>query len=171
MRIRSTSTSRSSTAKLAAAALISLCLALQATASDSLCRNAFLKLAGGAVNSSLPFEIWPQGSRFFQLEGRDILAATIDGGSDQLSQNEALQLAFRSMVRVEHEYFKRKEDSPFKAPLLGPAGPRTAIRRGLPGSANVILACLQAPRAAREKALSPPDRQRQPGKLASERHA
>jgi len=42
------------------------------------------------------------------------------------------------------------EDSPFKAPLLGPAGPRTAIRRGLPGSANVILACLQAPRAARE---------------------
>ncbi len=74
----------------------------------SRCSKAFSRLAPEGSTVALKHETWARDSRYFQLEGRDILAAADDSGSDQLAQNEALQLAFRSMVRVEYEYLNRK---------------------------------------------------------------
>ncbi len=75
---------------------------------SSNCAQVFARLAPGSSGRGLAYESWSKESRYFQLEGRDILAAADDGGSDRLAQNEALQLAFRSMVRVEYEYLNRK---------------------------------------------------------------
>jgi hypothetical protein len=72
------------------------------------CAQLFARLSPELSGRELAYESWAKESRYFQLEGKDILAAADDGGSDQLAQNEALQLAFRSMVRVEHEYLHRK---------------------------------------------------------------
>lgn len=61
----------------------------------------------GNLNKSLKYKNFEENSFFFKLQGKGILRAAEDGGSPSLADNEALQLAFRAMIRVEFEYLKR----------------------------------------------------------------